>query len=489
MKRSMRELLGEIRYSDSGEVLVSGFTNDSREVRPGEAFVAIPGTEVDGHRFIPQAVQRGAAALVCETPPADPDIPVFKVQSSRRAFSQMAAAWYGFPAEKLTIIGVTGTNGKTTVTTLLRNILAAARIKSGTIGTFGYTVAGEFFATNLTTPDSKELHQYFHQMVQNEVKIAAMEVSSHALALERAADIPFTTAIFTNMGRDHLDFHQTPQAYRAEKGKLFQALPASGHAILNKDSTEFSWFADITGGTIISYSLESTSARYYYTEFTLGFQGCRGILQAPGGTLDIATQLLGRFNLSNILAATAAAQQHGISESAIRQGIAETTVPGRFDRVPAPYHSPTIFVDYAHTPDALASVLKELHYLRKQEHTDRHIVLVFGCGGNRDKQKRPEMGRIAERYADKLIITSDNPRDEDPLHIIQEINQGISRPDVILEPDRRQAIYTAVDLADPEDIILIAGKGHETYQIVKNKKYPFEDKLVAKDALKELRQP
>jgi len=484
----MHELLGDIRYSDPGDVRVTGFTNHSREVRPGEAFVAIPGTRVDGHRFIPQAVQNGAAALVCETPPGETAVPVFRVQSARRAFSRIAAAWYGFPAQKLSVIGVTGTNGKTTVVTLLRNILQAARLKSGTIGTFGYTVDGETFTTDLTTPDSKELHHYFHQMVEEDVDIVAMEVSSHALALERTADIPFASAVFTNMGHDHLDFHQTPQAYRAEKGKLFQSLPASGHAILNKDSTDFSWFADITGGAVISYSLESTSARYFFTEYNLRSQGSSGTIQTPGGTLEVETQLLGRFNLSNILAATAAAQQHNISERAIKQGIAETTVPGRLDRIPSAYNSPTIFIDYAHTPDALEAVLKELHWLRKQDAPYRNIILVFGCGGNREKQKRPEMGRIAAEYADEVIITSDNPRDEDPLRILEEINQGISRPGVILEPDRREAIYTAVNLADPEDIILIAGKGHETYQIIGENRIPFDDKLVATEALKELLQ-
>lgn len=482
----MEELLQGIEYSGPSGVSVSGFTNDSREVRPGDAFVAVSGVKTDGHRYISQAIEQGAGSIVCERAATQVPVPVFQVKSSRKALSRMAAAWYGYPAEKLTIIGVTGTNGKTTITTVLGNILNNSQKLAGTIGTFGYTIGGEFYPTELTTPESKDLQYYFSRMVERGIQIVVMEVSSHALVLDRTADIPFATAIFTNLGRDHLDFHKTIEEYRKAKGKLFQSLDASGIAILNRDSPEYEWFAKVSGGSVISYSLSQQDADYYYTDYSIDFQGCRGTVHTPDGTLAITSQLLGRYNLLNLLPAIAAAQQQGLSTSMIQRGIEVTRVAGRLDLVPTPYEAPTIFVDYAHTPDALEAVLQELNWLKNQEAISRKIVLVFGCGGNREHQKRPEMGRIAERLADEVIVTSDNPRDEDPLQIIEEINEGIDRPDVILEPDRKEAIFTAIRLADPSDIVLIAGKGHESYQLIKGVKHPFDDKVVAAEAVKEI---
>jgi len=381
--------------------------------------------------------------------------------------------------------GVTGTNGKTTIITLLRNIFLAAELHGGTIGTFGYSIDGNLFPTLLTTPDSKELHRYFHDMIQQDVTIVAMEVSSHALALNRTDDISFNTGIFTNIGRDHLDFHKTRETYRDEKGKLFRSLTSSGCAILNRDSSDYSWFAEQTEAPVLSYALESEHADFFYTRYHSDFSGCSGTVRTPDGSLEIKSQLPGRYNMANILAAIAAARHHKISEEAIQEGVAQTAVEGRMEIVPAPYSAPNIFVDYAHTPDALESVLKELQWINRHE-IDRKIILVFGCGGNRDKEKRPEMGSIAEQYADEIIITNDNPRDEDPLRIIEEINEGISRADVIIEPDRRKAIYTAIELADPKDVVLIAGKGHETNQTIQGKQFPFDDKEVAAEAVKEI---
>jgi len=482
----MQDLLQGIDYTGTGDVRVSGFTNDSREVHPGDAFVAVPGVRTDGHRYIPQAIERGAAGVVCEQAPDQPTVPVFLVKSSRKALSRMAASWYGFPAEKLTVIGVTGTNGKTTITTLLGNIFNAGRKPAGTIGTFGYTIGGDFYATDLTTPESKELQSYFARMVDRGMQIVVMEVSSHALALDRTADIPFAAAIFTNLGRDHLDFHDTVSAYREAKGRLFQSLDASGLAILNRDSPEYDWFAKASTGEVISYSLESPEADYYFTDYSMDFQGSRGMVHTPDGSLEVTSQLLGHYNLLNLLPAIAAATNQGVSPAAIRRGIELTKVPGRLELVPAPYEAPTIFVDYAHTPDALEAVLQEINWLKTQGAESRRIILVFGCGGNRERRKRPEMGLIADRLADEVIVTSDNPRNEDPLQIIEEINEGIERPDVILEPDRREAIFTAIRLADPTDIVLIAGKGHETYQLVSGQKHPFNDKTVAAEAVREV---
>jgi UDP-N-acetylmuramoyl-L-alanyl-D-glutamate--2,6-diaminopimelate ligase len=483
-KKSVQKLLQGIEFAGDRDVQVTGIQIDSRKVSRGDAFVAITGFETDGHQYIPQAIANGAQAVIHEKPAGAHDVPMFQVSNSRRALSRMAAAWYKFPANQLKMIGITGTNGKTTITTILRNIFEAANIAGGSVGTFGYTIKGEMHTTDLTTPDSLELHGYFREMADAGVELVAMEVSSHALALDRTADIPFATAIFTNLGRDHFDFHKTRDAYREAKGRLFSELEHDSKAILNMDSPDFQWFAEASAGHVDTYSLENRNADYYFRDYQTNFKSSHGTIQTPQGTLEIETDLLGRYNLLNILASVAAARVHEIPDEDIVLGITHcSTVPGRLEMVATPHEFPEVYVDYAHTPDALESVLRELNHLKDAVLEPRKIILVFGCGGNRDREKRPQMGKIAEQFADKIIVTNDNPRDENPLIIIKEIQEGMIRPDVIIEQDRRKAIFTALEIAEPDDIVLVAGKGHEDYQIIKGKKYHFDDKEVVNEAV------
>lgn len=486
MTRSLHKLLEGIEFPLAEDIKVSGIAFDSREVQDGDVFVAIPGVESDGHNYISQAIENGAVAVVAEHISNPVQVPAFIVNSSRLALSRMAANWFDNPAKDLTVIGVTGTNGKTTVVHLLKSIFQSAGRQSGTIGTLGYSIGDEFYTTDLTTPDSLEIQRILAEMVEAGAGIVAMEVSSHALVLDRVADIDFATGIFTNLGRDHYDFHQTKEAYRAAKGLLFQELPEDGHAILNFDSEEFDWFAQHTRAAVLSYSIDDERADYYFDNFYSDFNGSRGSVHTPDQALGIETQLLGRYNLLNILSAIAAAKVHGISDSAIKTGLQNIEmVPGRLEWIPLPEGSPSVFVDYAHTPDALESALRELRFLKKETAEAGKIIVVFGCGGNRDKQKRPEMGEIAARYADQVVVTSDNPRNEDPQQIIKEIREGIPDGDVVIEPDRELAIYKAIELAKPADIILIAGKGHEDYQIIQGEKLPFHDKSIVLKVIEE----
>lgn len=489
MTRSMHQLLEGIEYPPEQDVMVRGIEYNSHNVQEGDVFIAIPGVQTDGHDFIPQAIENGAVALVVEHIDEPVEVPTFLVNSSRLALSRMAANWFDNPAKNLTITGVTGTNGKTTVIHLLKSIFQSAEINAGTIGTLGYSIGNEFYATDLTTPDSLELHRILAEMVEASVSNVAMEVSSHALVLDRVADIDFSTGIFTNLGRDHYDFHKTKEAYRAAKGLLFQALPEDGHAILNFDSEEFDWFSQHTRAEISAYSVEDNRADYFFENYHSDFDGSHGTIHTHDQPLRVETQLLGRYNLSNILASVAAAKVQGISDKAIRIGVQRMKmVSGRLELIPVPENAPAIYVDYAHTPDALESALNEIQFLQKETSSTGKIIVVFGCGGDRDKQKRPEMGEIASRLADEVVVTSDNPRNEDPLKIIKEIREGISDTNAIIEPDRELAIYKAIELANPSDIILIAGKGHEDYQIIQGEKRPFHDKSVVLKILGEINQ-
>lgn len=485
MKRSVTELLGDLEFSGQDDTYVTGIEFNSRKVTKGDLFIAIPGVQVDGHKFIPQAIENGAAAIIAEEDPGEIPVPLFLVNTSRQALSRTAANWFKNPAEQLTMIGITGTNGKTTIVNLLKSVFDAAGSASGTIGTLGYSIREEFHATDLTTPDAFELQRILAEMVTAGVRIVAMEVSSHALVLDRVADISFTTAIFTNLGRDHYDFHRTKEAYRAAKGLLFQSLPQNGHAILNVDSKEFDWFSQHTRANIIGYSTDDERADYYYEEYYTDLVSSSGTIHAKDDAFYIETKLLGRYNLLNLLAVVAAARIHGISTKSIQSGLKNIDmIPGRLERIPLPETAPAVFVDYAHTPDALESALNELRLLQQAQGSNGKLFVVFGCGGNRDKQKRPKMGEIAERLADQVIVTSDNPRFEDPEQIIAEIEQGIRGEGAVIEPDRELAIYKALELAQSADIVLIAGKGHEEYQLVKNERRPFQDRQVVLDALK-----
>lgn len=484
--KRMKELLTDIEYSGPGDLPVTGIARDSRRIKSGQAFVAIPGYHIDGHRFIEDAISRGAAAVVAERDPetGEDTVPLFLVESTRRALSRMAASWYEFPAQEFPIIGITGTNGKTSVVYLLHSIFAGACLQGGSIGTLGYAIADRNYPTPLTTPDALELHSILRVMADQQVEMVAMEVSSHALALDRTADIQFGTAIFTNLGRDHFDFHRSREAYRAAKGKLFEGLSRDATAILNFDSPERSWFAARTPAPLLTYSVENAEADIYWTSVEQTLQGSTGTLRTPGGDIDISTGLLGYFNLSNIAAAAAAARANGISSTAISRGVERcSTIPGRLERISSGIGKPYVFVDYAHTPDALQAVLDELHSLRAHTPDAGNIWVVFGCGGDRDREKRPEMGAIAESLADRVVITSDNPRTEDPESIIDEILTGMAGEPESCLPDRREAISWTIDRAGSNDIVLIAGKGHEDYQEIAGERIHLDDREEVRKAL------
>ena len=451
---------------------VSSLTLDSREVREGSLFVALRGQHTDGHRYIAQAAQRGAAAIVMEqaydVPPA---VTAVIVPDSARAVSQLADAFYGSPSKELVVAGITGTNGKTTTAQMTAAIFSAAGIPAGTIGTIGAHFGDRDWPLENTTPLAPQLHGLLAQMREAGAKGVAMEVSSHGLALDRVTDVHFAVGALTNVTRDHLDFHKSFEAYASAKHRLFELAP---RAVLNADDELGGrWARDLRGRKpVVTYGMTaSADLRAEAIE-----------IRPDGSTFHIGSQrfdvrLPGRFNVANALCAIGIARALDLGEAHAAAGLAELErVPGRMEHVRG--GGIDAIVDYAHTPDALENVLRTL-----RETAGRRLVVVFGCGGDRDRGKRPEMGAVAARYADLTIVTSDNPRTEDPDAIIAEILPGVGPAPHEVEPDRRAAIERAVRDAQQGDVILIAGKGHENYQIVGTHVLPFDDVAVAKAAL------
>ena len=436
---------------------ITAIAVDSRTVLPGSLFVAVRGERADGHRFAQVAVARGAAVLVVERE-LDVDVPQAVVADTRVAISRLAAAFYGYPSQALTVFGVTGTNGKTTTAYLLRGILEAAGLPCGVIGTLGGAFGDRTWALENTTPPALELQGVLAEMRDAGARAVAMEVSSHALALGRVDDVRFRAAALTNVTRDHLDFHGTPARYVAAKRRLFDL---AQHAVLNVD--------DPAGRT---FAREFAPATTYAIERAAQLRASSIVLQGDGtrfdaGGLHVEIGLPGRFNVANALAAIGLARAAGIDDGAIVRGLAATrAVPGRMERIGA--FGIDAIVDYAHTPDALANVLRAA-----RETTRGRLVVVFGCGGDRDAGKRAEMGRIAAEIADAVIVTSDNPRSENPSAIAAAVAGGIAA-EVIL--DRRTAIRRAIGDARAGDTVVVAGKGHETYQIVGEARLPFDDR-------------
>ncbi len=471
--------LAKIRKTDGvAPVAVRGVTCDSRRVRPGDLFVAVPGARADGGVFAGEAVAAGAVAVICEAPLALPrDVPVITVSDARRALARLAAAAEGQPARALTMIGVTGTNGKTTTTHLVEGALRAHGGRPGVIGTIAHRFGSTVREAGNTTPGPEELHGLLREMVENGATAAVMEVSSHALAQGRVDGIRFDAAVFTNLTRDHLDYHVTEARYLDAKAELFRMLPASGVAVLNRDDDASEILAAETRGHVLWYGLRrggDLSGEIQRADES----GMTLLVRTPMDRVLLRTRLVGAHNASNILGALGAALAVGVPLETAARGIAGIErVSGRLERVelPAPF---SVFVDYAHTEDALSRVLTHLRAV-----TAGRLVVVFGCGGDRDRGKRPRMAAVAECLADRVVVTSDNPRSEDPLAIIGEILGGISRRDsVLVEPDRRMAIARALALLEPGDTLLIAGKGHENCQIVGTERLPFDDRRIAAEA-------
>jgi UDP-N-acetylmuramoyl-L-alanyl-D-glutamate--2,6-diaminopimelate ligase len=468
---------------------VLGVAYDSRKVAPGEIFVAIPGLKQDGRRYVENALARGATALVLEGADMLEGRSVARVLvgSARAALARLADAYFGHPSGSLTAIGITGTNGKTTTSYLVDGLLAAQGRRTGLIGTVQYRIGALSIPAGQTTPEALETQQLLRRMVDEGVTGVAMEVSSHALALSRVEGIDFDVAVFTNLTQDHLDFHVTMDAYRDAKRHLF-ALLAAGHkptrtAVVNADDASgLAMVADLPLHTL-TYGVRGR-ADVRPTRWSSGAEGIRMNVRTPAGHLDIASPLVGEHNVENLLAATGVGIALGMDPALIARALGSVgSVPGRFERVEAgqPF---LVVVDYAHTPDALERTLETARKLRGP---GGRLAVVFGCGGDRDRGKRPLMGGIAARLADRVWVTSDNPRSEPPEAIIADIVAGIpggialDRHETI--PDRKAAIQRALTWAGAGDVVVIAGKGHETYQIIGSDVLPFDDRAQARAAL------
>jgi UDP-N-acetylmuramoyl-L-alanyl-D-glutamate--2,6-diaminopimelate ligase len=497
---TLHDLLSEIPEPTSmnvndasiGESTVTAVTYDSRQAGPGAVFVALRGVNADGASFARDALNRGAIAVVSEVgAPTDVTRPWIQVPDARLSLAALAATLYDKPSEELTLVGITGTNGKTTTSYLLASIFEAAGIKCGRIGTVGYRIGEREFEASRTTPEAPELQRMLREMVDAGCGACVMEVSSHALTLRRADRLHFAAAVFTNLTRDHLDFHRNMDAYFLAKRRLAELLPEAGIAVTNLDDPRGRDFA-AAAHRPVTYAIDA-AADVRPGALTSSIEGLRFEVRTPRGTLRLTSPLVGRPNAYNILAAAATAMALDVPFSAIEKGIASLkNVPGRFQVVSTGADDVRVVVDYAHTDDALKNLLETARPL-----SAGRVITVFGAGGDRDRTKRPLMGAVAARLSDLVVITSDNPRSEDPNQIIDEIKRGIvipadrtppggtaakSTPHVAIV-DRKTAIERAIRDAAAGDLVLIAGKGHEKYQVVGDKTLPFDDVEVARAAL------
>ena len=466
---------------------VESLAYDSRRVQSNALFVAIRGEKSDGHQFVDQAIEQGASVIVSDREISSPRATCLIVDDSRSALADLSAAFYGTPAHKLKMAAVTGTNGKTTTTFLLKHLCEKAGIRCGLLGTVQYEIGDRILPAIRTTPEALDIQEFLAQIVNAGGRAAAMEVSSHALAQERTRGIEWDVAVFTNLTQDHLDFHRTMENYFEAKAKLFQDLTSQSKkkgasAVINVDDRYGEKLVSRLAGKIpvVTYGL-GLHADFRASNYRTEFAGTSYQLDALGRSYLVRVPLIGRFNVANSMAALAAATVMGVSlRSAILSLARSPQVPGRLELVPAKRQF-QIFVDYAHTDDALRNVLKTLRELKP-----RKLIVVFGCGGDRDRKKRSLMGRVADELADHAIITSDNPRKENPDAIISEVEKGFRSTHYEKIVERAEAIRRAVAMAQPRDLVLIAGKGHEKYQEFADHTVPFDDLQVARRALDDL---
>lgn len=466
------------------EMEVGGVKTNSKEVNPGDLFVAVKGTKTDGHLFLEEAFSKGALVAVCDQGYPVHSKKIIKVPDTSKILPYLASNFFGNPASQMTLIGITGTNGKTTSSYLIESILRTQGYNVGVIGTLGYRTKNRQKTLNLTTPDPIGLMSIFSEMRKENVRYVVMEVSSHSLAQHRIDCCRYSIAVFTNLSRDHLDYHKDMEDYFHQKQRLFTELlkeNGTARSVINKDDLYAKRLIAQIKPTI-TYGLDS-SCDIYPVKQELSSKGIKAEVETPVGSLKINSELMGLHNLYNIMAAIGATIPLEIEKEAIESGIKDLKlVPGRLQAVPNNLGI-GIFVDYAHTPDALQTVLTNLRAITKGR-----LTVVFGCGGDRDKGKRPLMGQIAISLADKVVITSDNPRSEDPMSIISDIEAGIkgSSTPYLIEPDRKRAIELSIREAKQGDTVLIAGKGHEDYQIIGDQRLPFSDLEVSKDIVLKL---
>ena len=471
---------------------ITGITDDSRAVTGGSLFVAVKGERVDGHEFAERAIKAGAVAVVAQAPLSSGSLPFVRVNDSRKALGFLGSRFYRDPSVRLKMIGVTGTNGKTTTTYLCKALLEGIGRRVGLIGTVGYQIGQETLPASHTTPGALDLQALLAKMLERKLTAAVMEVSSHALALDRTAGCEYDVAVFTNLTQDHLDFHRTMDEYFEAKLRLFTGL-AGGQkvgkrAMVNLDDPRGNSIRTACPVPVWGYAIQN-QADLKAERVRLSLTGTTFTAATPSGSFPVESRLVGEHNVYNLLGAIGVALHDGATADQIRDATAHIdNVPGRFERISSGQDF-TVVVDYAHTEDALLRLLTAAHVLK----TDR-IITVFGCGGDRDRGKRPKMGRAAVEYSDVVILTSDNPRTEDPLAILHEVEIGVR--DALLRrqhvqyhlmPDRREAIGAAIREAHHGDMVLIAGKGHEDYQIIGTQKFHFDDREVAREVIQQLR--
>jgi len=476
---SLRQVLPEAEFFGAEDIRVTGCTSDSRSCRPGDLFVALRGRGQDGHAFVAEAAARGASAILAEQPIADCRLPICYVVDSREAFGRVCQVLAGDPSQRLKVVGVTGTNGKTTTVHLICGILLAAGHRVGRLGTLGYFDGQDFALASHTTPAAPMLATWLARMETNGCTHAVIEVSSHALEQSRIAGVTLDVACVTNIRQDHLDYHQTIPQYHQAKARIFSHLAPQGVTVLNADDPGSNSLLNRLDGPVLTVGIESpaevtaTPVEQFLSEQTF-------LLSVGAETVPVRTHVIGLHNITNCLVAAAAGLAYGIDLPTIVRGLESVQgIPGRLERIECgqPFG---VFVDFAHTPDALATALDAL-----RSATRGRLICVFGAGGDRDKQKRPAMGRAVESWADLTIVTSDNPRTEPPDAIVREILKGFHSPQrARIIPDRAAAIAWALSQADEGDCVLIAGRGHETHQIIGNEKIPLDDREAARQWLR-----
>lgn len=491
--KTLGDLVKDIEISEmKGDIstIIRGITYDSRQVEPGIAFVCVEGFKTDGHNYVDSALEKGASVIVAQKHVhVSEGVPLVITPDTRKALALMANAYAGYPSRKLKMIGITGTNGKTTTTYLIEQILKEKGYKTGLIGTIMNKIGDQVFPVKNTTPESLDLQLLLKEMVEQKVTHVVMEVSSHALDLGRVAGVEFDTAVFTNITQDHLDFHETMENYLAAKTKLFSGLSTySGkktikYGIINVDDPGSESIIPLTAGKVITYGIKN-KCDVKASNLSLKSNGVSFDVSTPERDISLQLRLTGQFNVYNALAAFAAGLAEGIDIDDIKNALeAVKGVPGRLEPVDEGQEF-AVLVDYAHTPDGLENIIRAA-----REFTGARVITVFGCGGDRDRTKRPIMGEISARLSDYSILTSDNPRTEDPLFILSQIEEGVRRATgqsgYIVIPDRREAIDYAIKMAQPGDVVLIAGKGHETYQIVGENVLHFDDRETASELLRQ----
>ncbi|MEJ5226327.1 UDP-N-acetylmuramoyl-L-alanyl-D-glutamate--2,6-diaminopimelate ligase [Thermodesulfovibrio sp.] len=466
---------------------------NSKEIDEGDLFVAIVGQNSDGHEFIDEAINKGASVIVYEksrySPTRRDDLTWIGVEDSRDALAWIASLYYGNPSQRLHLIGITGTNGKTTTSYLVREILNGYGKKTGLIGTIRYLLDKQEIKAPHTTPDALQFQALLDEMLKRGIDYVISEVSSHALSLKRVDYSKFEVAVFTNLSRDHLDFHKDMEEYFLAKKRLFtELLKEDGKAVINIDDEYGKRLAEEIRASKILFSLHNREADLFVKKYKLSFRGTEIEIVLNGETHSIKTELIGIPNVYNTLCAISVALCFGIPMDVIKSSLLNAKAPdGRFENINEGQNF-SVFVDYAHTPDALERLLMSVVRLREEIGQTGRIITVFGCGGNRDRGKRPQMGKIASDLSDFVIVTSDNPRWEKPREIIREIEEGITRENYMVVTNREDALKVAVEMCESGDILIVAGKGHEDYQEIEGKRIPFDDREVLRKILRELKR-